>query len=86
MIYKTQNHRRRSIRLKNYDYSLPDRIITINDRRGDVTSPLRNPTLGQIIAHFKYQSTKRITIQNTLALKFTVLHSVRSKMFIALVL
>jgi REP element-mobilizing transposase RayT len=31
------------------------------DRRGEVTSPLRGRvTLGQIVAYFKYQSTKRI--------------------------
>ena len=35
-------------------------IIIINDRRGEVTSPLRNPTLGQIIAYYKYQSTKQV--------------------------
>ena len=40
--------------------------ILRNECRGEVTSPLREPTLGQIIAYFKYQSTKRINeMRNT---------------------
>ena len=38
-------------------------IIILNEpRRGGVTSPLRRtpPTLGQVVAYFKYQSTKAI--------------------------
>ena len=39
-------------------------IDKIGDCRGEVTSPLQNseqpPSLGEIIAYFKYQSTKRI--------------------------
>jgi putative transposase len=38
-------------------------IIIINENnccRGEVTSPLHKPTLGSIIAYFKYQSTKLI--------------------------
>jgi putative transposase len=39
-------------------------IIIINEMyicsRGEVTSPLRKPTLGNIAAYFKYQSTKLI--------------------------
>jgi REP element-mobilizing transposase RayT len=125
MIYNPDKHHRRSIRLKEYDYSqagayfvticaqnrdclfgdiidreiqlntvskmvrmwwnyLPKKypnvelddytimpnhlhgIIVINDhyRRGEVTSPLQSPlpqpTLGKIIAYFKYQSTKYV--------------------------
>jgi REP element-mobilizing transposase RayT len=30
------------------------------DDRGEMTSPLRQPTLGQIVAYFKYQSTKEM--------------------------
>jgi putative transposase len=42
-------------------------IIIINpikhtQRRGEVTSPLRKPTLGNIVAYFKYQSTKNINM------------------------
>lgn len=34
---------------------------------GEATSPLREPTLGQIVAHFKYRTTKSINqISNTL--------------------
>ena len=34
-------------------------IIIINESgRGEVTSPLRKPTLGNMVAYFKYQSTK----------------------------
>jgi putative transposase len=32
--------------------------IDMNFCRGEVTSPLRKPTLGNIVAYFKYQSTK----------------------------
>ncbi|MDO8126351.1 MAG: hypothetical protein Q6359_03900 [Candidatus Brocadiales bacterium] len=33
---------------------------------GEATSPLRKPTLGQIVAHFKYRTTKSINqISNT---------------------
>jgi len=36
-------------------------IVISEDCRGEVTSPLRErPTLGQIVAYFKYQSTKNI--------------------------
>jgi len=39
-------------------------IIIINEIdmncRSEVTSPLRNPKLGNIVAYFKYQSTKLI--------------------------
>jgi REP element-mobilizing transposase RayT len=37
-------------------------IITLNEFscRGEVTSPLQRPTLGKIVAYFKYQSTKLI--------------------------
>jgi putative transposase len=40
--------------------------IIINDEscRGEVTSPLRKPTLGNIVAYFKYQSTKLINEMN----------------------
>ena len=55
MKYKTPKHHRRSIQVENYEYSLPDGILIINERRGEVTSPLRNLTLGHIIAYFKYQ-------------------------------
>ncbi len=45
----------------------------INNCRGGVTPPLQykqRPTLGQIIAYFKYQSTKKINeIKNTLGLR-----------------
>jgi REP element-mobilizing transposase RayT len=47
-------------------------IITICecDGRGEVTSPLPMPTLGQIIAYFKYQSTKLINeLHNTPGIK-----------------
>ena len=30
---------------------------------GEETSPLRRPTLGQVVAYFKYQSTKRVNQQ-----------------------
>ena len=113
MKYNPQIHHRRSIRLKDYDYSqcgayfinvctknrecyfekypglknivktewenipnqyshieldeyviMPDHfhgIIIINDCRGGVTPPLHGKlTLGQIVAYFKYQSTKLI--------------------------
>jgi putative transposase len=40
-------------------------IIIINEScRGEVTSPLRKPTLGNIVAYFKYQSTKLINEMN----------------------
>jgi REP element-mobilizing transposase RayT len=40
-------------------------IIVINESgRGEVTSPLRKPTLGNIVAYFKYQSTKLINAMN----------------------
>ena len=58
-------------------------IIIINDldcrgdsrnetiRRGGVTPPLQNPTLGQIVAYFKYQSTKQINqLRQTPGTKF----------------
>ena len=51
-------------------------IIIVNDFaesdcRGEVTSPLLRPTLGQIIAYFKYQSTKNINIiRNSPGVKF----------------
>jgi len=32
----------------------------VNMKRGEMTSPLRSPTLGQVIAYFKYQSTKEM--------------------------
>jgi REP element-mobilizing transposase RayT len=36
-------------------------IIILNEQcRGEVTSPLQKPTLGKVIAYFKYQSTKLI--------------------------
>ena len=35
-------------------------IVIIDDCRGGVTPPLRKPTLGLIVAYFKYQSTKEI--------------------------
>jgi putative transposase len=41
-----------------------------NHGRGEVTSPLRKPTLGKIVAYFKYQSTKLINeLQGTLGAK-----------------
>lgn len=50
-------------------------IITIcecdNCCRGEITSPLHKPTLGEIIAYFKYQSTKLINkIQGTSGKRF----------------
>ena len=44
------NHSRRDV------VSTP--IITVP--QGDETSPLQRPTLGQVVAYFKYQSTKQI--------------------------
>ena len=44
------NHARRGV------VSTP--IITVP--QGDETSPLQRPTLGQVVAYFKYQSTKQI--------------------------
>ncbi len=38
-------------------------IVIDDDRRGEATSPLIRLTLGQMIAYFKYQSTKRINAQ-----------------------
>jgi REP element-mobilizing transposase RayT len=39
-------------------------IIRIkDDRRGGVTPPLQNPTLGEIVGYFKYQTTKQINVQ-----------------------
>ena len=35
-------------------------IIFIFERRGGVTPPLQTPTLSQIIAYYKYQTTKQI--------------------------
>lgn len=40
-------------------------IVVIHDPdrctgRGEVTSPLRRPTLGQIVAYYKYQTTKQL--------------------------
>jgi Transposase and inactivated derivatives len=36
-------------------------IIILNEQcRGEVTSPLQKPTLGKVVAYFKYQSTKLI--------------------------
>lgn len=35
---------------------------TLNDVRGGETPPLRAPTLGQIIAYFKYKSTKEMNL------------------------
>ena len=41
-------------------------ICECDGSRGEVTSPLHMPTLGQIIAYFKYQSTKLINeLHNT---------------------
>jgi putative transposase len=37
-------------------------IFITNERRGEVLSLLRKSTLGQIIAYFKYQSTKEINL------------------------
>jgi len=34
--------------------------VDITTNQGGATPPLRNPTLGQIIAYFKYQSTKEM--------------------------
>jgi putative transposase len=40
-------------------------IIILNDHcRGEVTSPLRKPTLGKVVAYFKYQSTKMVNELN----------------------
>jgi REP element-mobilizing transposase RayT len=40
-------------------------IIILNEHcRGEVTSPLRKPTLGKVVAFFKYQSTKMINELN----------------------
>lgn len=38
-------------------------IRIIGDRRGEVTSPLQKPTLGDVVAYFKYQTTKQINVQ-----------------------
>ena len=36
-------------------------IIVLNEQcRGEVTSPLQKPTLGKVVAYFKYQTTKLI--------------------------
>jgi putative transposase len=37
----------------------------INKSLGGETSPLRKPTLGQIIAYFKYQSTKEMNLMDS---------------------
>jgi putative transposase len=40
-------------------------IIILNEQcRGEVTSPLQKPTLGKVLAYFKYQSTKSINVIN----------------------
>lgn len=48
--FDPQKHRRKSICLKGYDYT----------HRVEITSPLRAPTLGQVVTYFKYQSTKEM--------------------------
>jgi putative transposase len=50
-------------------------IIVIHENdvtgRGEVTSPIRKPTLGKIVAYFKYQSTKLINeLQGTPSAKY----------------
>ena len=35
-------------------------VIVISECRGGVTPPLHTPTLGQILAYYKYQTTKQI--------------------------
>ena len=35
-------------------------VVIISECRGGVTPPLRTPTLGQIVAYYKYQTTKQI--------------------------
>lgn len=46
--------------------SVPNKMNVIKTNKGGGTPPLRKNTLGQIVAYFKYQSSKRINqIRNT---------------------
>jgi putative transposase len=53
------NHVHRIITIGRGTVLAPDEFDQTTSR-GGVTPPLREPTLGQIVAYFKYQSTKKI--------------------------
>jgi len=45
--------------------NIQDKNVDGTDNQGGETPPLRNPTLGQIVAYFKYQSTKEMNLIET---------------------
>jgi REP element-mobilizing transposase RayT len=45
--------------------NIQDAYVDGTNKSGGVTPPLRKPTLGQIIAYFKYQSTKMMNLIET---------------------
>ena len=62
-----QNHNKMDLfELKNKPLELGDEMNkNVSASMGGVTPPLRVPTLGQVVAYFKYQSTKEMnTVEN----------------------
>jgi putative transposase len=58
---QTENNFEELQKIKNRELNAPENS-NLSTNRGGETPPLRRPTLGQMMAYFKYQSTKRMNV------------------------